>query len=581
MEIRVPMMIQDAFTSKGKGMRLIETTTIAGEEFFLNGPVTGRVAVLDFDPATGLLLHGAVFQPPTAGRKYGEYRIPNSNDIYSTDFMQVSVFATVMKTLQMFEEADNMGRSLTWSFGAPQLLVVPRAGELANAYYERTSHSLQFFYFPNSREPNKTVFTSLSRDIVSHETAHAILDGIAPHLYDAVTPQSLALHEAIADLSALMMAFRSHELRKTVLDQTGGQITMSTAFNSLAEEFGSALESGGRSGYLRNMLNHKTLCPDDKTLDADGKPNRVDRSEPHDLSEVITGALYSVLVKMHTSLKKELSMEEGKSEFYVSGKALYICSERFKRMTLRALDYLTPGEVSFADYGRAIIACDQASRPHDSQERSCIVDEFVSRCMVPNQDALKVDTNYAQAALDGVDLQSLFESDWYAYDFANRHAGFLSIPAGVPFEVEPRLLVRKTPYQSKKTYEGEAAPVKELILKVHWSLVEPNRIGAAYPDKRRITVGTTLVIDWETHQVRALLTSDRSNRPEEAAELQRDRDQLLRRLADDDLLRIGRAALGPDGHELRSVIRADAIGGVLKVRSMAKMLHIMGRYSHG
>ncbi|MCI0348450.1 MAG: hypothetical protein L0Z53_03405, partial [Acidobacteriales bacterium] len=62
-------------------------------------------------------------------------------------FMQVVVFGGVMKTMQMFEEADNLGRRIRWAFDGPQLLVVPRAGDWANAYYERESRSLQFFYF--------------------------------------------------------------------------------------------------------------------------------------------------------------------------------------------------------------------------------------------------------------------------------------------------------------------------------------------------------------------------------------------------------------------------------------------------
>jgi hypothetical protein len=572
MKVRVPVMIQDEFTSAFKGMRLVEPFTIKGEEFFLDGPVTKRVAVLDFDPATGRLLPGAALLPPESGRDYGTYRIVDENNIYSHDFGQVSVFATVLKTIYMFEEPDNLGRSLTWAFGAPQLLVIPRAGEWANAYYERASHSLQFFYFPNPREPGKMVYTSLSRDIVAHETAHAILDGIAPHLYNAITPQSLALHEAIADLSALLMAFRSNELRKTVLGQTNGSIEKSTAFNSMAEEFGSALEADGRWGYLRDLINAKTLCPDDTTLDPKGKPNRVSRTEPHELSEVISGALYAVMVKMHSALRREMAQQENRSEFAVSGKALFVSGERFKRMILRALDYLPPGEVSFADYGRAIIASDQASHPLDTQERNWIMDEFVKRCIVPHREALQMETGFSSPELKDIDLQSLLESDWYAYEFVEKHRRFLSIPNGLPFHVEPRLDV------SKKYYHrgGETRLVRECIFKVWWNQTEPNRLGARYPSRRQITVGTTLAVDWETLKVRALLTSDKAQLPEEGEKLKEDRDRMLQKLVDHGLLRVGQQALGPDGQELHSVIRADVARDVMQVRSMAKMLHILG-----
>ncbi len=570
MQVRVPMMIQDEYTSRYKGMRPVESWTIDREDFFLNGPVTRRVAVLDFDPDTGELLPGAVFLPPSGGEELGRYQIADPSRIDAHDFNQVSVFATVLKTMYMFEEPDNLGRQLTWAFGAPQLLVIPRAGRLANAYYERDSHSLQFFYFSNPRDPAQPIYTSLSRDIVAHETAHAILDGIAPHLYSAITPQSLALHEGIADLSALLMAFRSDDLRQVVLEQTGGSIENSTAFNTMAEEFGRAIEASGRRNYLRNLLNKKTLCPNDTSVDWQGQPNRVRRTEPHALSEVITGALYATMVKIHTELRRKLAQEKNQQEFSVSGLALYIGAERFKRMILRALDYLPPGEVSFADYGRAIIAADQASHPDDVRERGWIVDEFVRRCMAPSAESLHVETNWSDPGLENVDLQALLESDWYAYDLANRNRELLSIPAGVPFQVEPRLDVGKVYYH----HDGKKL-VRELILKVWWNQTEPNRVGSRGPARRQLIAGTTLAIDWETRRVRALLTSDHSKHPQEAEEQQLDRDMMLQELVDQGVLRFGPAALGPDGKELRSVIRADITRDVMQVRSTAKMLHIM------
>jgi len=43
-------------------------------------------------------------------------------------------------------EKDILGRPLNWAFDVPQLLIIPRAGEQANAFYHPDSHSLQFFY---------------------------------------------------------------------------------------------------------------------------------------------------------------------------------------------------------------------------------------------------------------------------------------------------------------------------------------------------------------------------------------------------------------------------------------------------
>jgi hypothetical protein len=414
-KVRLPLIVQDQAAAGEKGMNPVESFTVDRDEVFLDGPVSSRLAVLDFNPTTNRLRKGARFRPPS-GIEPGRYEIADETAVESQDFMQVSVFATALRTMQMFEEQDTLGRPLEWAFGAPQLLIVPRAGQWANAFYERESHSLQFFHFPSKSPTNAltTVYTSLSHDIVSHECGHAILDGIAPDLYNALTPQSLALHEAIADMTALVMAFRSPTVRETVLSHTNGSIRDSTAFTRLAEEFGQALDPERRQFYLRNVLNDRKL----------GDEN-VDETEPHDLSEVLTGALYTVMVKLHEQQKRRLMKAEGESEFSVSGKALFVAAEQFQRMVFRALDYLPPGEISFADFGRAIIASDQAEHPETGQGRRWLCQEFVRRRIVRDLDELHVPGPRVSRALAGVDLQTLFDSDWAAYDFANRNRKLL------------------------------------------------------------------------------------------------------------------------------------------------------------
>ncbi len=276
----------------------METVTIDGEDIFLDGPVTARVAVVDFDEKTGRLHGGVPFSSPADEDEKGSYRprsaAPIPGEALSRDVSSVSVFGTIFKTIEMFEEPDALGRRIGWAFGAPQLLVVPRAGEWANAFYERESHSLQFFWF---RAPDgSVVHTSHSQDIVAHETAHAILDGIVPDLYNSISPQALAIHEAVADLTALLSAFRSEALSLQVLRDTRGSIAQSTAFTGIAQQFGEALRE---NRPLRELHNRKTLKPRARRED------RVDRGSPHALSEVLSGAFYSVMVRLHESLKDE------------------------------------------------------------------------------------------------------------------------------------------------------------------------------------------------------------------------------------------------------------------------------------
>ena len=366
------LMIQDPDVAEVKGItRLTEGIDIT-EDFFLDGPASRRVAVLDFDPTTGALTPGAKFHPPAPGRQRGKYVARDPQEIYSPDFMQINVFGTVFNTIRMFERPENLGRRVRWGFDGPQLMVVPRAGRWENAFYDRESRSLQFFFFDAD---GQQVQTSLSRDIVAHETGHAILDGIDPSLYDAITPQSLALHEAVADLTALFVALLSKDLVKAVLEHTDGSIENSTAFSSIAEQFGRRLHPEKGGGPLRSLLNDLTL--DD-----------VHRDDPHQLCNVVTGAMYRVLVKMHEA-NKEKEAAEGTPPKEAAGKALVLAGNKLRRMVVRGLDYLPPGDASFADFGRAIIAADQAAHPDFDEERQWIVEQFVERKMAPNEASMR------------------------------------------------------------------------------------------------------------------------------------------------------------------------------------------------
>jgi hypothetical protein len=596
MRVRVPIIVKDPEVTDWKGVPPTEPFVITSETVFLDGPVTPRVAILDFDEKTGQLEPPVSFEAPASPERPGRYvaaRSPReAGEPVGRQEGSVSVFGTVLKTLAMFEEPDALGRRVVWAFDAPQLLVVPRAGEWANAFYERESHGLQFFYF--TAPGGRRIHTAHSQDIVVHETAHAVLDGIAPDLYHAYSPQALAIHEAVADLTALLSAFRSRTLAEQVLQDTGGSIARSTAFTGIAEQFAGALQEN--RPYLRDLANTKSLRPRARRAD------RVDRSDPHDLSEVLSGALYAIMVRLHESLKAEFavgaapraSLVEAEESRYqqvkqavrdatgasaapgavaeeppgagamsVAFKALFVGAERFKRTLYRGLDYLPPGDVSFADLGRAILAADQASHPDSSEQRDWIREEFVRRGIVASSADLDVRTSFEHPAVAALDLEALVASDWAAYAFANANRRLLGIPRGIPFEVRPRLDVTKLYWHRDGKHE-----VRECLFKVSWSQVEPNPVGPGLPRQRRTAAGATLAIDWKTRTVRAVLLSDQGRQQRV------DRNRLLAALLDADLLRLGDEALGLDGKPLQGVVRGDVILDVLRVQSAARMLHI-------
>lgn len=573
MKVRLPILVQDRLTTARKGIEPFEFYTV-NKPNFLNGPVCDQVAILDFDEK-GRVVKGARFIPPKEGHVTGRYDVDQalaSGDITQRSLNQVSVFAAIMKTIGMFEHADALGRPIRWAFDAPQLLVIPRAGRWANAFYERDTHSLQFFWFENPNNPSDKIYTSLSLDIVAHETTHAILDGIIPSLYDSVSPQSLAMHEAIADLGAVIVALDSDALVDGVLRQTGGSIACSTAFSSLAEECGSMMEDTSRLGYLRNLINHMNLDPADAE-------NYVGSTEEHDLSQVLSGALYKLMVDMHEDLKAGYRRQAGPDAdiIPIAGKAIGIARERFRRMLLRALDYVPIGDASFADYARAIIASDQVAYPDHPEESECIRDEFVRRKIVSNRSQLdvEVDEDAWKKALKGITVDNLRDSEWIAYQFAEKNRPLLSIPPDASYKIEPRLDVTKSyPHLREDTL------TRELIFKVSWTQVEPNPVGSQFPSNRRIKVGTTLSIERDPEngnapKVRVMLTSGQNRFKSEAEQQRASRDVFLTNLVKRGYLVPEEEAIGPDGKMLRTVIGAENINGSMRVRNMARMLHII------
>lgn len=492
-KVRIPMMVDDArFAPLGRP-EAIEGVDLE-EAWFGDGPATDRVAVVDLDVMTGALHPPARYIAPARYRVLGRFDIPEPYHVHSRLFNQVSAFATVMKTIKLFEERDTLGRRVRWAFPAAQLVVLPRAGWGENAVYRRELGRLEFYYFHSRLDPREIVYTSLARDIVAHETAHAVLDGIAPHLWHAVTPQSLALHEAMADLTALLVSIRSHKLRSEVLRRNGGSLEHSSQFSAVGEEFGVARGTGA----LRDLKN-------------DARMSGVPRGDVYRLGEVLSGALYSVLVKMHAQRMAARAAAKNSTMYSASGYALWTAAEHLKRMALRGLDYLPPGEVSFADYGRAVLAADMASHPDDPQEREWITEEFVRREIVEERAALRpeVDLAAATAALQTVNLNALVEDDAVAATFCASEPGrsALGIPEGVAFTVEPRLVVSKVYYHRSPDGVVWDVTVREGLLKVWWTRWEDDPLPPLGPARREVAVGTTLSWDWETGRARVLLRS--------------------------------------------------------------------------
>ncbi len=503
-ELRIPVLLKDREVegeTDPEGRWAPYEVRRVRVESLLDGPVSDRVAVVDvradgsLAPAVPRPSSDAELLPQTAE----PYREPA--------IIRWSVFAIVLETLALFESPDCLGRVIPWAFGHPQLLVVPEAGEEPNAFYDRSSCSLQFYYFQGGQS-GKRIDAAASHDIVAHETAHAVLDGIAPWLYASATVQAVAIHESIADLTALFAATFSRSLASRALVLTAGNLAATGLFSSLAAEFGRGL---GEKNGLRTLVDEDPGKP--LALSAFGPGGRA--SEPHDVSVVLSRAFYALLMDAYdarllrpparaNSQAHTLHFDgaPGRSGLPAQHAALRFAVGLVKRLLFRGLDYLPPADVGFLDLARAVLACDRAAHPEDTTHvRDLLVVRLLERGVGATAADLDTPFQLVRAAVGVVRLDAIMASTWHAMRLVEAHRAVLGIPPGVPFDVLPRVRVQKVLIRPTER------PVRdEVLLKIAWRERDPVRAGPAGPLWTRH--GATVAFDCASGEVCAWLRTD-------------------------------------------------------------------------
>jgi hypothetical protein len=232
---------------------------------------------------------------------------------------------------------------------------------------------------------------------------------------------------------------------------------------------------------------------------------------------------------------------------------------------LRALDYLPPGEVSFRDYAWAVVASDTVSHPETWEAREKLLSEFVRRGVEISQDEVDEQLYIETPALDGVDRRTLVESDWAAFDFVTNHPELFLMPKDVPFMLRPRLDVTKRYYHRG----GREKDVRELIFKVSWDDEEDNPLGRLFPEKRLLTVGTTLAISWDEPEIRARLTHSLSDQQAQ------DRTDFLKQTIADGTLIPDRPVTSKLSAN-RRVLGMERSDSRMRVSGTGMMLHVAG-----
>lgn len=180
-----------------------------------------------------------------------------------------------------------------------QLIVNPRAGQKANAYYDRTG--LRFF-FAFDKKLDRTVYTCESNDVVAHELGHAVLDAIRPDFWGFQSLEIHAFHEAFGDCNAILSLMQWDKALDYALEETGGDLNKSNVLSRIGEEFGIVVgnlnpDDCYPSNCLRDSVNQfKYTRPENlpsKTIQT------LLSGEIHNFSRVWTGTWYEIMVSIY------------------------------------------------------------------------------------------------------------------------------------------------------------------------------------------------------------------------------------------------------------------------------------------
>jgi len=471
-----------------------------------DGPTSARFVVVDYNATTNTLVPPAVWDEDDCCYRAPDGTILDRNSTDLLQFHQLNVWAIVQNTLDYFESGFGLGRRITWAFEGSRLIIVPHAGMGENAYYDRASKSLQLYWF-DTEVDSKTerVYTCLSSDIINHEFGHAMLDGLRPCFYETVDAETAAFHEFTGDLTAVLMAFRNNGFRHQVLAESNGDLTTDTLLSGLAQQFGEAVQN---EPYMRSAHNRETMSKLKGNL------------EPHALSEVLTGAMFDILLEVfRIHREKQLRNGERKPSDRM---ALAHTVRRMQTMAIQPLDLLPPCAASFRDYALAVLRAEEVANPTDPDGyRAAMFDVFVKRGILKRADRdelLSARRVFERRHFDVFhSVNSISASRGGAYLFLDDNRDKLLIPPNAD------LIVTEITRANKLTTDARRLP-DQIVVQYIWREEVPlagERFGSFDGERTSMLCGGTIVLDEngnEIHWVRKPGTTDLGNKPDEKAE---------------------------------------------------------------
>lgn len=444
------------------------------------GPTGPHAVVVDYNVdldtrfAPAKLLKSRVFE--------GIAKLSNARILDDFTFHQVNVWAIVERTLSMIEDKYVLARAVPWASERGRLILLPHAGYQENAFYDRGTGALHFFYFEGP--DGSPVYTCLSHDVIAHELGHAVLDGLKPYYNEVCSPETAGFHEYFGDAVAMMTSLGNREIARIVTKGGPDRLSPRNVVSAIASEFGAAIRGLPGEDYLRGAWNKRRMRDLRGTY------------EEHDWSEILTGVYYDLLQYLYPRNRSTIEKEEGaartvgKREYYAM-RALSRAATLTAGVLFRGLDYCPPVDLRYAEYARAVLRADAVAYPLDDLKiRDVLRRIFRQRGLLPLQEDDRV-AGQIQRELSGVEITEVASTRADAYRFLDTHRALFHIPYEANFCVA-------SVYRTNKLSKSGYRPPKEQIIEFVWSgdvKLEGREFGPLAGTLMPLLCGGTVVFD--------------------------------------------------------------------------------------
>jgi hypothetical protein len=273
----------------------------------------------------------------------------------SRDFLAAHMYGSVRRVLDIFE--SYLGRKIDWPFEG-RLEIIPIID------WDNAQSGYGYIEFGYSRDgAGRRQPWGLNFDTISHEMGHTFLFSLMGFPAGSMTAEFRGFHESAADTTALITVMHFDTVLDRLLHSTRGNIYTLNELNRIGEL--------SETRQIRLASNNRKMS--DVT------------SEPHDLSQPLTGACFDIIVfifteqlrrrgliprdlfeaafETHSAGKQSARVQQAFSKFYENRHfefkaALAESRDIFASYLVSAWRTLSPDQLTLGDAAAALLAAD-------------------------------------------------------------------------------------------------------------------------------------------------------------------------------------------------------------------------------